>query len=291
MLAYISYPPIPAWEVGPVALSLHGLFAALGFLAGAWLATIRVRRSGLDSLKYQSVITWGLIGAILGARYLTAPAAIIDGVPILDALHPVRGNFSMLGGFAGGIGAGAWRMHRLGLPVLPTLDATAFGLALGAAVGRIGDLAIVEHLGQPTSVAWGYGVRPGYELAPMHRSLQCVSTDLASGLCPVPGSPGLAGIYHHTALYDMIGALLLLGVLFWVAGRLHLAGGQLFFLWMAWYGAQRGLIIDPLRAGTNTDAMIGPITWNQLSGLLAAVAGVYVFLYLGRRSRREAQIP
>lgn len=290
MLAFISYPPIPAWDLGPISLSLHGLFAAIGFLVGAWLATIRVRRSGLDSLKYQSVITWGLIGALIGARYLTAPAAIIEGVPILDALHPIQGNFSMLGGFAGGISAGAWRMHRLGLPVLPTLDATAFGLALGAAVGRIGDLAIVEHLGRPTTVAWGYGVRPGYVLAPMHRSLQCAATDLASGLCPVPGSPGLDGIYHHTAVYDMIGALLLLGVLFFVSRRYRLAGGQLLFLWMAWYGAQRGLIIDPLRAGTDTDAMIGPVTWNQLSGLVVAVVAVYVFLYLGRRSRREAEV-
>jgi len=35
MLAALSYRPIPIVELGPLSLSLHGVFAALGFLAGA----------------------------------------------------------------------------------------------------------------------------------------------------------------------------------------------------------------------------------------------------------------
>ena len=59
LLALISYPPVPLVEVGPLRLSLHGVFAALGFLAGAWIATRDVRRRGLDSAGYQSALTWG----------------------------------------------------------------------------------------------------------------------------------------------------------------------------------------------------------------------------------------
>ena len=33
MYALISYPPIPIFELGPLGLSLHGLGAAIGFLA------------------------------------------------------------------------------------------------------------------------------------------------------------------------------------------------------------------------------------------------------------------
>ena len=201
MLGVISYPPIPLWDVGPFTFSLHGLFAALGFIAGAWIATVELRKRGFDIGKYQSALTWGLIGALLGARYLTAPAAILDGTPILEALHPLNGSFSILGGFVGGIGAGVWRMRQVGLFILPTLDMSAFGLALGTIVGRIGDLAIVEHLGRATDVWWGYGIKPGYDVAPLHNDLECDEATV--------GLDGFCGVYHHVGLYDLLAARVL----------------------------------------------------------------------------------
>lgn len=281
MLAQVSYPPIPMWDVGPLQFSLHGVFAAVGFLAGAILATREMRRLGLDTVAYQFALTWGLFGALLGARFLTAPAALLAGVPLGDALNPIRGNFSIMGGFAGGILAGLWRMRKLDLPVLPTLDASAFGLAIGTVVGRIGDLAIVEHLGRATTVSWGYGVKPGYDLAPQHNGLECSPlSPVVEGLCPVPGT-GAPGIYHHVAAYDMAGAALLLGLLYLLSRRFRLQPGQLFFVWVAWYGLQR-FALDALRFGMG-DATVGPLTWNQVSGLTAAVAALVAVAWLGRR--------
>ena len=279
MFATISYPPIPIWDLGPINFSMHGVFAALGFLLGSMLILREVRKRGYDTLKYQSVLTWGLVGALIGARYFTAPAQLFDGVPFLDAMHPLQGNFSIMGGFAGGVIAGGWRMKMLDLPVLAMLDLATFGLALGTAVGRIGDLIIVEHLGQATDVAWGYGVKPGYELAPQHSGLQCP---------PMPvGTDGFCGIYHHVAIYDMIGAAILLGVIYFVYRRYKLHYGQLFFLWMAWYGMQR-FLLDGLRFGMG-DAVIGGFTWNQLSGLAASLAGLILFWLM--RSRQPIVSP
>ena len=274
MLGVISYPPIPLWDVGPFTFSLHGLFAALGFIAGAWIATIELRKRGFDIGKYQSALTWGLIGALLGARYLTAPAAILDGTPILEALHPLNGSFSILGGFVGGIGAGVWRMRQVGLFLLPTLDMSAFGLALGTIVGRIGDLAIVEHLGRATDVWWGYGIKPGYDVAPLHNALECDEATV--------GLDGFCGVYHHVGLYDLIGAVILLGALYFIYRRFSLHYGQLFFIWVAWYGLQR-FVLDFLRFGTG-DAEIGAFTWNQVVGLAAGVGGLILVWYMGRRN-------
>lgn len=291
-MAAVSYPPIPIFEVGPLQMSLHGLFAAIGFMAGAWIATREIRRRGLDAEAYQAVLTWGLIGALLGARYLTTPAALMEGVPLLDALNPLGGNFSIMGGFAGGIIGGLLRIRRTELPALSTLDASTFGLALGTVVGRIGDLAIVEHLGRPTTVAWGYGVRPGYDLAPQHNVLECTTSQaLPGGLCPVPDVASIAGaveagapgVYHHVAAYDMVGAGILLGVLYLLTRRLELAPGRLFFFWVAWYGLQR-FVLDSLRFGLG-DATIGPFTWNQVSGLAAGVGGLILMWWIGRSHR------
>lgn len=270
MLAVISYPPIPIWEIGPFNFSLHGVFAAVGFVAGAWVATRELRKRGFDTVKYQSALTWGLVGSLIGARYLTTPAAIFNGVPILEALHPLNGNFSIMGGFVGGIVAGAWRMRKVGLRILPTLDMSAFGLALGTIVGRIGDLAIVEHLGRATGVAWGYGIKPGFDVAPQHNALEC--TDATVGL------DGLCGVYHHVALYDMIGAIVLMAVLYYVYRKFRLHYGQLFFLWVGWYGVQR-FLLDFLRFGMG-DAEIGVFTWNQISGLTVGVAGLAMLWYM-----------
>jgi len=299
MLAFIAYPPIPMWEIGPLRLSMHGVFAGVGFMAGAVLATREIRRRDLDAAAYQSALLWGLVGAILGARLLTAPAMIRDGTPILDALNPVAGNSSIMGGFAGGILAGLIRARAFGLPLLPTLDASAYGLALGTVVGRLGDIAIVEHLGRATAVPWGYGVRPAYDLAPQHNLLECgPARATAEGLCPVPGLDSLAdavgagapGIYHHVAAYDLIGAAMLLGTLFILGRRLHLAPGRLFFLWMAWYGIQR-FLLDSLRFG-NGDATLGPLTWNQVSGLTAGLAGaVLIWWTASRRLGRATSGP
>ena len=61
------------------------------------------------------------------------------------------------------------------MPILASLDMSSFGLALGTVVGRIGDLAIVEHLGKATTVRWGYGIRPDFDVAPQHDGLECVA--------------------------------------------------------------------------------------------------------------------
>lgn len=276
MLAVISYPPIPIVDIGPLDFSLHGVFAAVGFLAGAWLASREFGKRGFDTNKYQSVLTWGLVGALIGARYLTTPAAIIDGTPLADALNPLSGNFSIMGGFVGGVVAGLIRMRQVGLSVWPTLDVSAFGLALGTVVGRIGDLAIVEHLGRATRVWWGYGIKPGYDLAPQHDALECVAAEA--------GPNGLCGIFHHVAAYDMIGAGLLLVFLYLAYRRFRLHYGQLFALWVIWYGMQR-FVLDSLRQGMG-DAQIGSLTWNQLSGLAAGVGGIALFTYLDKSQPR-----
>jgi len=272
MLAFISYPPIPIFEIGPFRLSLHGLFAALGFVAGAWIASREIRRRGFDAVKYQSCLTWGLIGALIGARYLTSPAALLAGASLTGALNPFGGNFSILGGFAGGIIAGVLRMRQLRIPIWPTLDMSSFGLALGTVVGRIGDLAIVEHLGRATTAPWGYAIKPGYDVAPQHDALECASA--ADSIC---------GVYHHVAAYDLIGAAVLLGVLFLAYRKVKLRYGQLFWIWAAWYGVQR-FVLDSLRVGSG-DAMVGSLTWNQVSGFALAASAIGMLFWFDRRQR------
>ncbi len=267
MLATISYPPIPILDLGPLRLSLHGVMAGVGFIAGAWLMLREARRRGFDVEKITSVLTWGLIGSIIGARAFIIPAHLDEG--LLEALDPLA-SFSILGGFAGGILVGAWRMRKLDLDVLVHMDLAAPGLAIGTVVGRIGDLFIVEHLGAKTNFFLGYLVKPSYDLAPQHNGLE--------RLCDA----GECGPYHHAALYDLLGAAVLLGVIYLIARNWpRLRYGVLFVGWMAWYGIQR-FLIDFTRNTElpGADATLGPLTWSQWSGLTIGILATLTVIWL-----------
>ncbi|NND02505.1 MAG: hypothetical protein HKN91_06940 [Acidimicrobiia bacterium] len=289
-MAAISYPPIPIFELGPLNLSLHGLFAGLGFVGGAILMIREVQRRGFNAEGTTSVLTWALVASILGARFFTVPAHIGDPGYGFDDVFNIAGDFSILGGYAGGIIGGLIRFRMLKMPPLPYLDAAAAGLAIGAVIGRIGDIAIVEHLGSQTNNPLGYLLKPGYEPSPQHDALQRLCD--AGTFC---------GPYHHTGLYDMIGAAVLLGVIYWLARSWSTRRyGQLFSLWIVWYGLQRFFIdfarLDAARDGivlpdgtvvdgVIADGVMGPFTGSQWGGLLAALLGGALLWYYGRRNR------
>jgi phosphatidylglycerol:prolipoprotein diacylglycerol transferase len=271
MFAPISYPPIPIFELGPLRLSLHGVMAGVGFIVGAGLMLREARRRGFDVDKITSVLTWALVGSIVGARAFTIPAHLDEG--LAAALDPFS-TYSIMGGFAGGILVGWWRMRRLDLNVLAHMDMASFGLAIGTVVGRIGDLFIVEHLGAKTNFFLGYLVKPGYDLAPQHDGLE--------RLCD---SVGECGPYHHAGLYDLLGAAVLLGVLFLIARNLpRIRYGVLFLTWMGWYGIQR-LLIDFTRNTDlpGSDATLGPLTWNQWTGLTVGIVAAATVIWIVAR--------
>lgn len=276
MLAAISYPPIPIFELGPLNLSLHGLFAGIGFVAGGSWIVRQFQRRRFKKEDAVSALTWGLVGAIIGIRLFTIPGHIGEAGYGLDDVFSLAGDYSILGGFAGGVLAGWIRFRMLGLNVAAALDMCAPGLALGAVVGRIGDLAIVEHLGSPTSFFLGFTLKEGYEIAPQHAALQRLCDELGQCLT-----------YHHTALYDMIGALVLFGVLTLLASRWTYRYGQMFAVWTMWYGLQRFLIdftrLEAARNDTVSDSVIGPFTGSQWGGLLGFALGLGLFLYARRR--------
>jgi len=161
------------------------------------------------------------------------------------------------------------RRARVHLPRF--LDAAAPGFALGVVIGRIGDLVIWDHLGDPAHGWWrnvGLTMKQGYHLAP--------------GFGPSPAEPLPAGMtcdsaakipkfyagctYHQPALYDFLGALLLLAFLLWLRRRRTRAGVSI-LAWGAWYGTER-FAIDFTRS---IDERFGGLTGTQWLAVVLAV--------------------
>lgn len=268
----LAWKILPTIDLGPLSVSPHGLGIALGFLVGAQLLVRLARkRGGPDENDIWNMLFWALLGAMAGARvaYVIGHFSEVTngGEDLLGIFRVWEGGISLLGGITGGVLAGYpyVRAHRMGF--WRTADLVAPGLALGIALGRIGDLVIGDHLGKPTSFFLGW---------------RCLGE--AGGTAPQPaevyraaverGEPPTLGCFdlvlHQTALYDFVSAWVLFGVLMWL-GRRVVARGVLTLTFTLWYGAMR-VITDFLRE----DKRYVGLTGSQLWALVVMAAALYL---------------
>jgi phosphatidylglycerol:prolipoprotein diacylglycerol transferase len=264
-------------EIGPLAVSPHGLGIAIGFLIGAQLMARRAGRLGGPAEQHiWNTVFWILLGSMVGARvaYVIGHFSEVtnDGSDLLGIFKVWEGGISLLGGITGGvIGAVPYiRRHKLGFWRMA--DLAAPGLALGIAVGRIGDLVIGDHLGKPTSffLGWrclGEAGGPGPQSAEIYRAA------LERGEPPSLGCYDI--VLHQTAIYDFVSSWILFAVLIWL-GRRAVNRGVLALVFTTWYGGMR-LVTDALRV----DKRYFGLTGSQLT----ALAVVLISLYLLARYR------
>ncbi|HJU02047.1 MAG TPA: prolipoprotein diacylglyceryl transferase family protein [Actinomycetes bacterium] len=265
-LAVISYPPLVRIHLGPLAISPHGIMAALGFLAGAALLRRAAWERGIDEATVDALIMRAFIGGTVGARFFYVLNHPSEFASPLDWLRVWEGGLTLLGGIAGAVLAGLPLIMRRRLRLLQVLDAAVPGLALGIAIGRLGDLAIGDHLGQPTSFAFGYRCPP-----------VAVVGETVGSPCP-PGA-----VVHLTALYDLIGALLVFGALMWLRRRPRWEG-QATLVFTVGYGLVR-LVEGSFR--TDKTLLLG-LDGSQFTAALAITAAIPLFLLLRRRGHARS---
>lgn len=286
-LAAVGWPVLDRFRLGPLELSPHGLFIAIGFLIGSIPFGRIARRRGISDDAVSSIVVWSLIGAIVGARvgYVIAHVSEFDGP--LEWLYVWKGGISLLGGIAGATIANAVNIRRFGLRFFQVADAIAPALALGIGIGRLGDLIIGDHLGKPTSwlLAWRYS---GGTLAPPFTSAtgdtwKAFLSDgseqtIGRGVALLTDSSTgdlIRGVgVHQTALYDMLLAWVLFAVLWWFTKQ-DRRESTATLLFAIWYGCAR-LLEDSLRI----DKRFGPLTGSQWTALAVVLVSAGVAIYL-----------
>jgi phosphatidylglycerol---prolipoprotein diacylglyceryl transferase len=283
----LAWEILPRINLGPVAVSPHGVGIAVGFLIGAQLMVRRSRRLGGPSDAHiWNTVFWCLIGSMIGARvaYVVGHFSEVtdSGDDLLGIFKVWEGGISLLGGIAGAVLAGLpyARRHRLGFWRMT--DLAAPGLALGIAVGRIGDLVIGDHLGKPTSFVFGWkclGESGG--IAP--QSADAYRTALESGSPPSLGCFDV--VVHQTALYDFVSSWILFAVLIWL-GRKSLRPGMLTLVFGIWYGAVR-VVTDFLRV----DKTYFGLTGSQITALAVALLCLYFLVRYRGAPPRYASPP
>jgi len=282
-VAQIGWPVVDRFRVGDsFAISPHGVFIAIGFLTGAWLLGRIAPRWGVSHDDVQGIVFWSLIGAIVGARFFYVLAHVSEFDSVVDMLKIWEGGISLLGGIAGAVIVNVPRVRRAGYRFFQVTDPVAPSLALGIAVGRLGDLIIADHLGKPTGwlLAWTY---EGGTIAPpfscredlCQASLQGghIETIARDGarLLDETGRVIAAGVgVHQAALYDLLSAATLFIVLFFVMMRKPRREGVLTLTFGLWYGVSR-IIEDSLRIDKQFFGLTGS-QWTALAVALISTA-------------------
>lgn len=256
LVAAISYDPLLRLRLGPLSLSPHGVFIAIGFMVGVRFMLPQTRARGIADDTIYPLFTTAAIGALVGARLAYVLNHPSDYASPLEVLQVWQGGISLLGGMFGAVLASLPGIRARKLSLWTVMDAAAPAMALGVAVGRTGDLLIGDHLGKVTSFALGYrcpplGVKTGSPCAPTAFAARTVGA-----------------VVHQTALYDQILAVLLLLVLLGLRKSKRF-DGFLILTFASGYGLAR-LLEDFLREDTRRFGLTGS-QWTALATILACV--------------------
>lgn len=192
----------------------------------------------------------GIFGGLAGAKVLWV-AEHFGEEPFMSLLLS-RGGMSWFGGFAGGLLAGIWLIHRRRLPLMAILSAATPGLAVGHAIGRIGCFLVGDDYGSPSNLPWAVAFPEG----------------LPPTTVPV----------HPTQLYEAL-ALVPLALML-IRWRRH---GRPDAFVLAIYLVSAGSIRFLIEFVRVNERVVGPLTVAHLASLLAVVAGIVLF----RSSRRR----
>src|SRR5438093_4659511 len=252
-----------------VEITWHGLFTALGVVAGVAVATWFARRAGYKEDTIYNVALALVIGGIIGARALYV---IENWSQFKDNLGDIirvnTGGISIYGALIGGT-LGAWAYAMIArVPNLPKgADIAAIGGILGMAVGRIGDIINGEHFAKTTDLPWG--------LVYTHKNSPSF---LRFGANAEPQHPAVA--------YELLGDLVIFAVLIFLYTRV-VRSGIVFFAWVFLYGLLRTFVsflrLDDTVLGTG-------LRTAQLIGIAAMVFGLAGMAYLLRFPPREERV-
>ncbi len=250
------------FEVGRFPVYTYGLLLAAAYLTGLWLAVRRARARGLNGDRVMDLGILIIASALVGAKLLLL---VVDFGQYSRNPAELFSLFRSGGVFYGGlivaVVAAMWYMRRTRLPLWPTADAFAPGIALGHVVGRLGCLMAGCCYGRPASVRWAI----------------TFTNPLAAENVGTPlGVP-----LHPTQLYEAGAELVILVLLLATERRGRQFPGRTFWLYMLLYAVTR-FVIEFYRGDPR--GAVGVLSTSQLISVILVPISVAMLIRLVRRA-------
>lgn len=235
-------------SIGPFQIRYYGLFFVLAFVMAYFLLVHLAKRKELSVTKddIADLILYIIIGAVLGARIFyvfvyNLPFYLSNPFEIIAVWH---GGLSFHGGIIGAVIAGIYFTKRKKIDFYELADIVVIPLALGLALGRLGNFINGELYGRIADVPWAVKF------------------------------PDAEGFRHPSQIYASFKDWLIFFTL-WVIKDKNLPKGFMFWLFVVMYSTLR-FIVGFFRApDPQLGFILGPLTMGQILSIIMFFVGIF----------------
>ena len=261
-----------AFTVFGMEIYWYGVIIAVGFILAVLYGCRKAAPFGVDQDKVLDVLFIAVPAALIGARayYVIFNLDIYRRGAKLDwgAMIDIRdGGLAIYGGIIAAFLAVAFYCKVRKQSFWSYADCGAYGFLIGQMVGRWGNFMNIEAYGGVTNLPWRMcSPKIANELLYQGQIDKVVYEQI------LDGALGVHPTFFYESLWNLIGFILL--VLLARKGRMF--NGQMFLLYVMWYGAGRTVI-----EGLRTDSLYffgTGLRTSQIVGILSVVAALILFV-------------
>ncbi len=247
-----------AFYIGDTPIAWYGIIIAVGFMLAFLYAMFSCKKMNINSDKLVNCVLVGMVTGIIGARLyyvLFYPGDLYIRDP-MQIFNIREGGLAIYGGIIGGLLGGVITAKICKLRVPVVLDVAVLGFLIGQGIGRWGNFVNQEAFGSQTDLPWGM---------------------VSEGTQAVVNGP-----VHPCFFYESVWCLLGFVLLHIFCRKFRRYDGQVFLLYLVWYGFGRFFI-----EGLRTDSLLTPFFDLRVSQLVAAatvLAGVVLLIVFRNRT-------
>lgn len=252
-----------------ITIKWYGVLIAVGFLLALLYAFRNAKRFGIRQDPMIDVVLVCTVFAFIGARLyfvLFSDSRSDYFANPVEILQVWNGGLAIYGGVIMAFVTALWMCRLRKVDTLRMFDLASIGFLIGQAVGRWGNFFNQEAFGGNTDLPWG-----------MTGSWISSYINITEGYdhsLPV----------HPTFLYESLWCALGFVLLHIISKKAYRFKGQLFSLYIMWYGTGR-FFIELLR----TDSLyLGTMKVSCLVAVLSVLGGFLLYIVLKGRARLAA---
>lgn len=245
-------PSNVAFYLGDKGIYWYGIIIAAGFLLAGYYVCKRAPQFGLSEDTILDVLIWAVPISIICARiyYVVFYWELYANNPI-SALYIWEGGIAIYGAVIGAVIVVSIYCKLKKIQVGALLDIGGLGLLIGQFIGRWGNFMNREAYGAVTDSFFKMGLED---------------------------SLGNVTYYQPTFLYESVWNMVGFAILHFVSKKYRKFDGQIFAMYVAWYGLGRGFI-----EGMRSDSLyIGStdIRVSQVLGFASCILATAYIIYM-----------
>lgn len=264
-----------AFTLFGLEIKWYGLLITLGMLLAMIYCFSQMKKYGIDPDRAIDAVIGGIIGGLIGARAYYVVMQWEDYAGNWKSIFNIRnGGLAIYGGIIGAVIVGGLVAKLRKVKLLPLLDVASMGFLLGQGIGRWGNFTNQEAFGYNTDNIFGMSS------GKIRDWIISVNSDMSSPADLIAMNADKP--VHPCFLYESVWCLLGFVLLAIFAKKIRKFDGQIFLMYLGWYGLERFFI-----EGLRTDSlMIGTMRVSQVLAAICFISSVILLVVILNKVKR-----